>query len=72
VIAPVVVPELEARAAVSVEPEIATLLTPVLAVVETLSVGDHFDACTVIFAIERPQIEDAFLFCESPVYVAYQ
>ncbi len=42
------------------------LTTPVLAVVDTLSVGDHFDACTVMRAIEAPQIADAFLLFGSP------
>jgi hypothetical protein len=67
VIAPVVVPELEVSAAVRVEPEIAVFVKPLVAVVATLSEGDHLPACTVIFALEAPQIDEAFLFCESPV-----
>ena len=66
VIAAVVVPELALTAAVIAEPEIAVLVKPVLAVVDTLSVGDHFVACTTMRAIEAPQIDDAFLLAESP------
>jgi hypothetical protein len=67
VIAPVVVPELEVSAAVRVEPEIAVFVKPLVAVVATLSEGDHFPACTVMRGIDAPHTDDAFLFCESPV-----
>ena len=65
-IAEVVVPELEATAAVIAEAGIAVLMIPVAAVVVTLNDGDHFDDWTVMCAIEAPQIDDAFLFAESP------
>ena len=44
----------------------AVLMKPVLAVVDTLNVGDHFDACTVMRAIDAPQTDDAFLLFGSP------
>jgi hypothetical protein len=65
-------PELDASAAVTAEAEIAVPVIPVDAVVETVSVGDHLLDWTTICAIAPPHVETFWLFCASPLYVAYQ